>query len=156
MTKSKTIVLVGGGHNGLVCAAYIAKGLGQAGYEVQVLEARDNIGGAATTRRFGEDSSDGGFKVSGIAHVLHSLSPQICSDLDLTSVGFIAGPSIETISLGREGDHLTLGVQAVSGNTLSRKDIESYASFKKKFRSYAKALQPLMTYKPPRLKDMDR
>ncbi len=156
MTKSKTIVLVGGGHNGLVCAAYIAKGLGKAGYAVQVLEARDNIGGAATTRSFGEDSNGRGFKVSGLAHVLHSLSPQICTDLDLTSVGFMAGPSIETISLGREGDHLTLGAQAVSGNSLSRKDIESYAGFKKKFRSYAKALQPLMTNKPPRLKDMDR
>ena len=156
MTKSKTIVLVGGGHNGLVCAAYLAKGLGQAGYAVQILEARDNIGGAATTRSFGEDNNDRGFKVSGLAHVLHSLNPQICSDLDLASVGFMAGPSIETISLGREGDHLTLGAQAVSGNDLSRKDIESYASFKKKFRSYAKALRPLMMNKPPRLKNMDR
>ncbi|MCZ6640831.1 MAG: NAD(P)-binding protein, partial [Gammaproteobacteria bacterium] len=156
MTDSKTVILVGGGHNGLVCATYLAKGLGSAGYAVQILEARDQIGGAASTRCFGEEDFEGGFRVSGIAHVLHSLDPQIRSDLNLSSAGLVPGSSIETISLGREGDHLTLGATAVSGNGLSTEDIESYASFKKEFRSYAKALKPLMTNRPPRLKDMDK
>jgi len=156
MTNSKTIVLVGGGHNGLVCATYLAKGLGPAGYTVQVLEARDQIGGAASTRCFGQDSCKGGFRVSAVAHVLHSLDPKIGRDLNLANAGLDRGPAIETISLGRKGDHLTLSATAASGNGLSTEDIESYASFKTEFRSYAKALKPLMTNRPPRLKNMDR
>ena len=54
-------IIIGGGHNGLVCAAYLAK----AGQKVTVLEAAEQLGGAANTRDFAP-----GFKVSGCAHLL--------------------------------------------------------------------------------------
>jgi len=148
MTKSlsKSVVIVGGGHNGLVCATYLAR----AGYTVQVLEARDTVGGGASTTSFAD-----GYKVSGLAHILHSLSPKVCKDLDLAGAGLDTGTPIYTIALDREGQHLTLGINDASGAGLSKDDIKAYTAFKKEFRSYAKTLDPLMMSKPPRLKDMD-
>ena len=71
MTESQQAVIIGAGHNGLVCAAYLAR----AGHQVQVLEARKDIGGAASTSEFAA-----GFKVSGIAHILQSFSAKVCKD----------------------------------------------------------------------------
>ena len=146
-SNSQTIVIVGGGHNGLVCAAYLAR----AGRKVLVLEARDILGGGASTTSFAP-----GYHVSGLAHVLHSLSPKVCKDLNLESAGLQRGIAIDTISLDRDGNHLTLGLNEVSGGGLSQDDLQAYKAFKKEFRSYAQALEPLMMNKPPRLKDMDK
>ncbi len=146
MTKSLSVIIVGGGHNGLVCATYLAK----AGYDVQILEARDTVGGGACNRNFSD-----GFKVSGLAHVLHGLNPKVCKDLGLTNAGLKSGAAIDTISLDRGGRHLTLKTDMVSGTELTSDDTQAYAAFKKEFRDYAKALEPLTMNKPPRLKDMD-
>jgi phytoene dehydrogenase-like protein len=145
--KAKSILIIGGGHNGLVCATYLAK----AGFHVQVLEARETAGGGVSSHHFAE-----GFRVSGLAHVLHPLSPRIIKDLDLVSVGLVAGDVINTISLGRDGRHLTLGTDTVTATGLSAEDKVAYMDFKTEFRGYAKALEPLTMNKPPRLKDMDR
>ena len=147
MTSSLPVVIVGGGHNGLVCASYLAR----AGHKVQILEARETIGGGASTISFAE-----GYKVSGLAHILHSLNPKVCKDLGLAGAGLDTGTPINTIALDRDGHHLTLAANIVSGDGLSEHDIKAYITFKKKFRSYARALEPLMMNKPPRLKDMDR
>ena len=63
MIDTNTVVIVGGGHNGLVCAAYLAK----AGRKVTVLEAADQLGGAAATREFAP-----GYNAS-VAHLLNLL-----------------------------------------------------------------------------------
>jgi phytoene dehydrogenase-like protein len=142
----KSAIIIGGGHNGLVCASYLAK----AGYSVEVLEARSSVGGGAATTQFGD-----GFQVSGLAHVLHSLHPTVCKDLKLAESGLDTGAVIETIALDAMGNHLTLGKNDVAGSGLSAKDIEAYSEFKQEFRDYASALEPLMMNKPPRLKNMD-
>ena len=143
----KSVIVVGAGHNGLVCATYLAK----AGYSVEMLEARNMVGGGAATVRFAD-----GYQVSGLAHVLYALHPTVCKELRLQQAGLKLGPAIETISLDREGRHLTLGPDNVAGEQLSADDIATYSAFKKEFRSYATALEPLMMNRPPRLKDMDR
>src|SRR3954462_5327532 len=78
MTESPPTVIIGAGHNGLVCAAYLAR----AGRRVLVLEASGDVGGAALTREFAP-----GYKVSAIAHLLHLLDPAIAQDLSLERHG---------------------------------------------------------------------
>jgi len=143
----KSVIIVGGGHNGLVCASYLAK----AGYSVEILEARSTVGGGAATTQFAD-----GFQVSGLAHVLHSLHPAVCKDLRLENSGLKTGATIETIALDTDGNHLTLGLNDLAGSALSSKDREAYSAFKQEFRGYASALEPLMMNKPPRLKNMDK
>lgn len=145
MTES--IIIIGGGHNGLVCATYLAR----AGFHVQVLEARETAGGGISDHHFAE-----GYRVSGLAHVLQPLNPTIIKDLDLASAGLVPGVAINTISLGHDERHLTLGTQSVSGSGLSSEDAAAYKAFKAEFHAYARALEPLAMNKPPRLKDMDR
>ena len=145
-SHDKKVLVIGAGHNGLVCATYLAR----AGYQVEILEARDQVGGAASNSQFAE-----GYQVSGLAHILHSLSPQVRKDLKLDAAGLDAGTALETIALDTAGQHLRLGRSEVSGEGLSAADIAAYRQFKTVFTQYAKALQPLMMNKPPRLKDMD-
>ena len=71
-------LIIGGGHNGLVCAAYLA----QAGLKVTVLERRDVVGGAAVTEEFHP-----GFRNSVAAYTVSLLNPKVIKDLDLHAHG---------------------------------------------------------------------
>ena len=68
------VVIIGGGHNGLVCAFYLA----QRGLKVTVLERRDVVGGAAVTEEFHP-----GFRNSVAAYTVSLLNPKVIKDLDL-------------------------------------------------------------------------
>jgi phytoene dehydrogenase-like protein len=68
MTDRYDAIVVGAGHNGLVCSALLAK----AGKKVLVLEANERVGGAAVTREFAD-----GFSVSACAHLLYQLQPKV-------------------------------------------------------------------------------
>ncbi|GMG88473.1 phytoene desaturase family protein [Biformimicrobium ophioploci] len=143
MTKQYDAIVIGGGHNGLVCAAY----LGKAGKKVLLLEAADEVGGMARTREFCE-----GYRVSAGAHILHSLSAQVVKELALLDHGLDrSGHCLETVILDEQGAHVTAGRDSASGEGLSPEEIEAYASFKKKLRSYAELMQPMMRRRPPRV-----
>lgn len=73
------VVIVGGGHNGLVCGAYLAR----AGYKVCVLERRETLGGASATEEVWP-----GYRVNTAAHMLGLLQPRIIRDLELQAFGY--------------------------------------------------------------------
>src|SRR6185295_4551809 len=75
---TRDVVVIGGGHNGLVAAAYLAK----AGLDVLVLERRDVLGGAAVTEELWP-----GYKVSTAAYVISLLQGKVVRDLDLPRRG---------------------------------------------------------------------
>lgn len=100
------VVIVGAGHNGLVCGAYLAK----AGFKVCVLERRGQVGGACVTEEVWP-----GYKVSTAAHMLGLLQPRVILDLELQKFGYevLATPPIVQpiegaglVVLWREADRL--------------------------------------------------
>jgi len=76
-------IVIGGGHNGLVCAAYLAKG----GKRVLVLERRDVVGGAAVTEEFHP-----GFRNSVASYTVSLLQPKVIADLELERHGLRVVP----------------------------------------------------------------
>lgn len=95
MSAAYDAVIVGGGHNGLVCGAYLAK----AGVKVLVLERREMTGGAAVTEELWP-----GYKVSTASYYMGLLQPKVILDLELQKYGFevcTADPIVYTLDGGR-------------------------------------------------------
>jgi phytoene dehydrogenase-like protein len=84
MTDSYDVIVIGGGHNGLVCGAYLAR----AGRKVLVLERRGIFGGAAVTEEFSP-----GFRASRFSYVMSLLHPRVIRDLELKSFGLEVLPA---------------------------------------------------------------
>lgn len=140
MTKIYDAIIIGGGHNGLVCAAYLAK----AGKKVCVLEAANCVGGAAVTSQLTSKH-----KVSSGAHYLNQLHPDVIRELKLESHGLsFAAKNLKTISLALDGNHLTHSRSTVEGKGLSEDDKAEYAAFMKKMASYASTLNHLIKLPP--------
>jgi phytoene dehydrogenase-like protein len=137
------VVLVGGGHNGLVCATYLAR----AGKRVVVLEANEQPGGASATREFAP-----GYSVSACAHWLNQLSPRVCKDLGLAGQGFeLAARDLDSVGLSPDGQHVTVSGGAVGGAAISRADQDAYAKFHRKTLKFAKLLAGAFAVRAPKL-----
>ncbi len=133
-------IIIGAGHNGLVCAAYLAR----QGQHVLVLEAADSVGGLAVTREFHP-----GFKAS-IAHTVSQFSEKIAADLSLAQHGYSnGGAPLAHIGLNPDGNHVVVDAGAVSGVT--QNDSDSYHSYKQQLEKFAAALAPFWMKTMPRI-----
>ena len=133
-------IVIGAGHNGLICATYLAK----SGQSVLLLEASDNIGGLAATCEF-----HSGYTVS-VAHTLSHFSDVIARELDLASHGFrLDGDSLDTIGLNLQGPHVILSNDTVVG--VSESDVKNYKSYLEDLKRFAKMLKPFWLKKIPRI-----
>jgi phytoene dehydrogenase-like protein len=143
MSKRYDAIVVGAGHNGLTCAAYLAK----QGGKVLVVEAAERIGGAAVTRPLHD-----GFSVSACAHLLYMLHPRVVRDLDLNNHGLkLAASGLPTVALAEDGRHLVLEPDRADGPDLSAGDAGAYPAFMQRMRRYAGVLAAAYRDRPPRL-----
>jgi phytoene dehydrogenase-like protein len=142
MTDKYDAIVVGGGHNGLVCSALLAR----AGKQVLVLEANEQVGGAAVTREFSE-----GYSVSACAHLLYQLQPSVRKDLKLRTK--LASEDMTTIALGDDGRHVRIKGKSVDG--VGDADADSYRRFHKRMTRFADLLRKYFNKKPPRLGTRD-
>lgn len=147
MTEVYDAVVVGAGHNGLVCAAYLAK----KGKRVLIAEAADIVGGASITREFAE-----GYSVSACAHLLYQFHPGIAHDLELEKHGLVfAAENLATIALATDGNYRRFIGNIVTGKGLTQKDISEFAAFHAQMTRYAKLLAKVAGRRPPKLIEGD-
>ena len=146
MAQRYDAVIIGAGHNGLVCAAYLAR----AGLSVLTLERRHLVGGAAITEEIHP-----GFRYSVCSYVVSLLRPSIISDLDLPGHGLELLSLDGTLSPLPDGDYLMRWHDA--GETRrelmrhSKTDAEAYERFGQKMYHLAMAVRPLLGEPPPSL-----
>ncbi|EGZ29865.1 hypothetical protein PHYSODRAFT_261176 [Phytophthora sojae] len=147
LRKKWNAIVVGGGHNGLVAAAYLAK----AGKSVCVLEKRHVVGGAAVTEEIFP-----GFKFSRASYVFSLFRPQIIKDLDLHRHGlevFVRDPSSFTPT--RDGRSLILGSDTKKSQAsiaqFSTADAEAYPAYNKMLEEMVDFFLPMLDEPPPDL-----
>jgi phytoene dehydrogenase-like protein len=143
MPENNDVLIVGGGHNGLVCAGYLAA----AGLKVTVLERRHVVGGAAVTEEFHP-----GFRNSVAAYTVSLLNPKVIRDLDLPSHGLrIVERQLSNFLPTADGRYLSMG----GGRTreevakFSPRDAERLGAYGEKLEIIADVLRDLVLQTPP-------
>ncbi len=134
-------IVIGAGHNGLVCAAYLAR----RGRSVLILEAGAGLGGAAVTREFAP-----GYRVSACAHLVQSMPRRLIRELQLESHGLeFASESITTTALSSDGQSVSIGTDTVEGGAAA--DARAFGTFQARLRKLAAALAGFIERAPPSL-----
>jgi len=143
-------IIVGGGHNGLVAAAYLAR----TGARTLVLEGRSKTGGAATTEAPWPDAPD--FKVTRLSYVMSLLPPTIIKDLQLQKHGYKIFPMGPYYQAFPEGGSIKLYADDAKRNydevsRWSKKDAEAMPRWDAWLAGLADVLGPLLLTVPPNL-----
>ena len=145
MKPAYDAILIGGGHNGLVCACYLARG----GLKTLVLERRSVIGGAAVTEEFHPS-----FRNSTASYTVSLLNPKVIRDLHLADHGLeiVERPMSNFLPLP-DGDHLKVGPDTASTRKefarFSKRDAERLPAYETMLDNAARALRELALATPP-------
>ncbi len=152
MPEGRNVVIIGGGHNGLVTAFYLAK----AGFKPLVLERRQQPGGAAITEEFYP-----GFRCSTLAHAAGPIRPDIIRDMQLEGHGLrLITPDISVVSLSPDGRALILhndtqkSAQEVA--KFSQKDAAKYPEFQGALAKMGKVIAEALALAPPNIDNPSR
>jgi phytoene dehydrogenase-like protein len=152
MAETRDTVIIGGGHNGLVTAFYVAK----AGFKPLVLERNAQVGGAAVTDEFHP-----GFRFSTLAHTAGPIRPEIVADMQLEKHGLrMITPEICVTALSPDGRALSL-YQDVSKSSqeiaaFSQKDAAKYPEFAQSLGKISRVLSDALATTPPDIDDPSR
>jgi phytoene dehydrogenase-like protein len=143
--KSRDVVIIGGGHNGLITAFYLAK----AGYKPLVLERAAQVGGAAVTDEFHP-----GFRCSTLAHTAGPILPHIVRDMRLEKYGLKwITPEVCVTALSPDGRALSLyrdtkkSAQEIAA--FSQKDAAKYSEFQQSLGKISKIIAEALATAPP-------
>lgn len=148
MSIERDVVIVGGGHNGLACAAYLAK----AGLDVLVLERRSILGGAAATEEMWD-----GYRISSASYVVSLMPDRIVAELDLKRHGyqvsiispdyFVPFPDGSSLTLWGDMERDRQGIAK-----LNPKDADAYVEFDSYFERIAGLMKDLLFVVPPNMR----
>lgn len=144
MTISYDAIIIGGGHNGLTAAGYLAK----TGRRVLVLEQRHVLGGAAVTEEIFPD-----FKYSVYSYVVSLLAPQVIQDLQLVKHGLDIIPLSGAFTPMENGNYIAF--HSDEARTLeeirrhSQRDAEAYIKFGEMMFDLVAAVRPMLEMVPP-------
>jgi phytoene dehydrogenase-like protein len=139
------VVIIGAGHNGLTCAAYLA----MAGLRVKIVERRKVVGGAAVTQEFHP-----GFRNSVAAYTVSLLNPKIAADLKLAEHGLeIVERRAQNFLPAPDGRHLLTGEGRTLASLakLSERDAEAIDGFSRRLEEIADVLRAFVLRAPPNL-----
>jgi phytoene dehydrogenase-like protein len=150
MANTYDVIVIGGGHNGLISAGFFAK----AGARTVVLEQRDRAGGAADTSSPWPDHPD--FKVSTYSYVMSLMPPTIIRELQLERHGYNVvpfGPYYQAFPDGRSitvyADEAARSHDSIA--KFSKKDAETLPKWEAWLKSVADVLGPMLLRVPPKL-----
>ncbi len=146
-TIKTDVLIVGGGHNGLVCASYLAA----AGLKVTVLERRHVVGGAAVTEEFHP-----GFRNSVAAYTVSLLNPKVIRDLDLHTHGLrVVEREVNNFLPTEDGRYLATGGDRTKAAVakFSQKDADALDAYGERLEVIADVLRELVLQTPPNVVD---